>query len=120
MIKVIVAISLLLMAGCAGISPKKVGKELPEETSTEVKATEIKIKKVDKEKEAETKIDPEVLYLLMTAEIAGQRGQYNVALEGYLQAARRVKDSQMAERASKIALYLRDTERTKEAVSLWL
>jgi tetratricopeptide (TPR) repeat protein len=56
----------------------------------------------------------------MTAEIAGQRGQYNVALEGYLQAARRVKDSQIAERAAKIALYLKDTERTKEAVSLWL
>ncbi len=120
MIKVIVAISMLLLVGCSGTLPKKAEKELQEETSTEVKATEIKIKKVDKAKEAETKIDPEVLYLLMTAEIAGQRGQYNVALEGYLQAARKVKDSQIAERAAKIALYLKDTEKTKEAVSLWL
>ncbi len=120
MIKVIVAICLLVMAGCSGVSPKKSGKELQEEASTEVKAAEIKVKKIDKTKQAETKIDPEVLYLLMTAEIAGQRGQYNVALEGYLQAARRVKDSQIAERAAKIALYLKDTERTKEAVSLWL
>ncbi len=111
---------MLLLVGCSGTLPKKAEKELQEETSTEVKATEIKIKKVDKAKEAETKIDPEVLYLLMTAEIAGQRGQYNVALEGYLQAARKVKDSQIAERAAKIALYLKDTEKTKEAVSLWL
>ncbi|MCK4841335.1 MAG: tetratricopeptide repeat protein [Methylococcales bacterium] len=67
-----------------------------------------------------TAISPEVLYLLMTAEIAGQRNQYGVALDGYLQAAKRVDDARLAERAAKIGLFLKKTEQTDEAVALWL
>lgn len=67
-----------------------------------------------------TEISPEVLYLLMTAEIAGQRNQYGIALEGYLQAAKKVDDARIAERAAKIGLFLKDTKKTDEAVSLWL
>lgn len=67
-----------------------------------------------------TAISPEVLYLLMTAEIAGQRNQYDVALEGYLQAAKRVDDVRLSERAAKIGLFLKNSEKTDEAVSLWL
>ena len=68
----------------------------------------------------ETEIDPEVLYLLLTGELAGQRGQYDIALEAYLRASRRVKDARLAERAARIALYLKEPGKTEEAVSLWL
>jgi len=64
--------------------------------------------------------EPEVMFMLMTAEIAGQRGQYAIALEGYLEAAKRVKDHRIAERAAAIALYLKDQEKTDKAVRLWL
>ena len=117
-IKVIIAVSALLIGGCAGSLPKEAGKDLPDEKSTEAKATELKITPVDKD--VKTRIDPDVLYMLVTAEIAGQREQYDVALEGYLEAAKRVNNSQIAERAAKIALFLKDTEKTQEAVSLWL
>lgn len=70
--------------------------------------------------ERETSIEPKVLYLLMAAELAGQRNQYDVALDGYLQAARLVDDPRIAERAAKIGLFLKDRQRTAEAVSLWL
>jgi tetratricopeptide (TPR) repeat protein len=116
-IKIIVAISVLLIVGCAGSLPKEAGKDLPQEKATEVNVAE-KITSV--EKDVKTRIDPDVLYMLVTAEIAGQREQYDVALEGYLEAAKRVNDSQIAERAAKIAVFLKDTEKTKEAVSLWL
>ena len=67
-----------------------------------------------------TEISPEVLYLLLTAEIAGQRNLYGVALDGYLRAARRVDDVRVAERATKIGLYVKDVSKTDEAVALWL
>jgi len=67
-----------------------------------------------------TVIDEEVLYLLMAAELAGQRNQYDLALDAYLQAAKRVDDARIAERAVKIAMFLKDEKRTKEAVDTWL
>ncbi|QWF70303.1 tetratricopeptide repeat protein [Methylomonas paludis] len=65
-------------------------------------------------------IDEEVLYLLMAAELAGQRNQYAVAFDAYLQAAKRVDDPRIAERAVKIGLYLKDEKRTQEALKVWL
>jgi tetratricopeptide (TPR) repeat protein len=58
--------------------------------------------------------------MLMAAELAGQRGQYAIALEGYMEAAKRAKDPRFAERAAKIAMYMKDSKKTDEAVSLWL
>jgi tetratricopeptide (TPR) repeat protein len=71
-------------------------------------------------KEDKSSLDPDVLFMLMTAEIAGQRGQYDVALEGYLEAAKRTRDPRLTERAAMIAMYMKDGNRTNEAVSLWL
>jgi len=68
----------------------------------------------------QTDISPDVLYLLMAAEIAGQRNQYDIALDGYLQAAKKVNDARISERAAKIGLFLNNREKTDEAVSLWL
>lgn len=67
-----------------------------------------------------TVIDEEVLYLLMAAELAGQRNQYDLALDAYLQAAKRVDDARIAERAVKIGMFLKDEKRTREALETWL
>lgn len=65
-------------------------------------------------------IDEEVLYLLMAGELAGQRNQLDLALDAYLQAAKRVDDGRIAERAVKIAMFLKDDKRTKEALAVWM
>lgn len=67
-----------------------------------------------------TVIDEEVLYLLMAAELAGQRNQYDLAMDAYLQAAKRVDDARIAERAVKIGMFLKDEKRTREALAVWL
>lgn len=61
----------------------------------------------------------ELIYLVLAAELAGQRGQYEVALNNYLEVARRNPDPKIAERATQIALYLKDTDKTLDAVRLW-
>jgi tetratricopeptide (TPR) repeat protein len=104
-------IALALLNGCASSPDTK-------KTIEPVKIVAAKDK--PKLSDLKTAIDPDVLFMLLTAEIAGQRGQYDVALEGYMEAAKRVHDPRFAERAAMIAMYMKDGNRTNEAVSLWL
>ena len=108
-------ITLVLLNSCAD-SPAKPGQ--PEGTVAPVKIAEPKEKA--KAKEDKTSIDPDVLFMLLTAELAGQRGQYDIALEGYMEAAKRVHDPRFAERAAMIAMYMKDSNKTNEAVALWV
>lgn len=108
-------IILVFLNGCAS-SPEKPNAQ--EEVLEPIKIAEPK--KETRQSEVKTAIDPDVMYMLMAAELAGQRGQYAVALEGYMEAAKRVNDPRFAERAAKIAMYMRDSNKTEEAVSLWL
>jgi tetratricopeptide (TPR) repeat protein len=107
-------ISLVLLNGCAS----SVDKPAVPVKSVTPKVTEMKEKNL--QKEANTAIDPDVMFMLLAAEIAGQREQYDVALEGYMEAAKRVNDPRFAERAAVIAMYMKDSPKTQEAVSLWL
>ena len=108
-------IILVFLNGCAS-SPEKPSAQ--EEVVEPVKIAEPK--KKTEQSEVKTAIDPDVMYMLMAAELAGQRGQYAIALEGYMEAAKRVSDPRFAERAAKIAMYMRDSNKTDEAISLWL
>ncbi len=105
-------IILVFLNGCAGFLEKA---GTPDEA---VKIAEPQGK--SQQNEVKTAIDPDVLYMLLAAELAGQRGQYGIALEGYMEVAKRVSDPRFAERAAKIAMYMKDDKKTDEAVSLWL
>lgn len=98
------------LSGCA-LSP---------ETVPETEAVAVKPDALGVRVNRNTVIDEEVLYLLMAAELAGQRNQYALAMDAYLQAAKRVDDPRIAERAVKIGLFLKDEQRTREALDVWL
>jgi tetratricopeptide (TPR) repeat protein len=105
----------VLLNGCADSPPKP--------TQSKGAIAPVKIaepKEKAHQKEEKTSIDPDVLFMLLTAELAGQREQYDIALEGYMEAAKRVHDPRFAERAAMIAMYMKDSKKTNEAVALWL
>ena len=62
----------------------------------------------------------ETLYSLLTAEIAGSRAQYDVALSNYVQQARETRDPQIAERATMIARYLNNNDVALEMARIWV
>ncbi|MDD2659334.1 MAG: tetratricopeptide repeat protein [Methylococcales bacterium] len=108
-------ITLVVFNSCA-YSPAK-----PSDSKGSVTPVKIAAAKVNaQQKESKTSIDPDVLFTLLTAELAGQRGQYDIALEGYMEAAKRVHDPRFAERATMIAMYLKNSNKTKKSVALWL
>ena len=60
------------------------------------------------------------IYLVLTAEIAGQRGHYEEALDNYLEVSKRSHDPKVAERATQIALFTKSSEKSLAAVNLWI
>lgn len=62
----------------------------------------------------------ETLYSLLTAEIAGSRAQYDLALSNYVQQARETRDPQIAERATMIARYLGNNSVAMEMAQIWV
>lgn len=69
---------------------------------------------------SENYLRAQVFYLLMQAELAGQRGKISEAGKLYLQAAELGRDPRSAERAAKIALLAHDKATSDQAIALWI
>lgn len=65
-------------------------------------------------------LTPEVLYSILVAEVAAQRGQFDIASEQYLTIARSTRDPRIAERATQLALFTRDKQKLLEPLRIWV
>ena len=64
-------------------------------------------------------LSEDLLFRLLLAELAGQRGQADVAVRHYLALARETRDPEVIERATRIAVYARDDAAARSAARLW-
>ena len=69
---------------------------------------------------AENQDSAEFMYELLVGEIAGQMGELSLAAEHYLRAAQRTDDPDIAERATRIALFSGDLELALPAAQVWV
>ena len=69
---------------------------------------------------ASPELSGELLYYLLSAEIAGQRGRLDVAVPFYLKAAQLSRDPDIVERATRVAVYARDEKSALAAAQLWV
>lgn len=102
----LVCASGLVLSGCASTGPEGLQSGALTETAIRQSA-----QGSDKQSE--------IVYLLLAAELSGQRGQFDSALENYLKAAELSGDARVASRATQIALYLKNTDKALQAVTLW-
>jgi tetratricopeptide (TPR) repeat protein len=65
-------------------------------------------------------LDSDLLYKFLLAEIASQRGNYQIAAQAYLEMAKTTRDPRIARRATEVALYGRYPDLAVEAAKLWL
>ena len=65
-------------------------------------------------------LSAELLYQMLVAEIAGQRGDLDLAGDTYMQLARRTRDPRLAERNAHIAVVARDKVKALDALKLWV
>lgn len=68
---------------------------------------------------AKGELSGETLYQLVSAELAGKQGRFDLALDNYLNQARQTGDPAVAERATRIAQFLRQPDAVLEASRLW-
>lgn len=102
----------LTLAGCASLTGTGEA-PAPDETATESKAEpQPPVEYAD--------FEPETLYLLLSAEIAAQRGRYDITLVNYLKAAKQSRDQGVIERAMRIAQSLNGDNAQKQLAELWL
>ena len=116
-------ISIILLGSCAVETEKPSPAEVvaPQKVSFFEASTEVKLEKSGLPPlEAKTAIDPDVMYLMLAAELAMQRQQFGLAYEAYMELAKRVKDQRFAEQAAKMALQIKDSRKTTDAISAWM
>ncbi|HSB47942.1 MAG TPA: tetratricopeptide repeat protein [Burkholderiales bacterium] len=65
-------------------------------------------------------LSEELLYRMMLAEVALQRGQPHIAVQTYLELARETRDPRVAQRATEIAWNARFSSAALEAAGIWL
>jgi tetratricopeptide (TPR) repeat protein len=65
-------------------------------------------------------LSEELLYKLMLAEVALQRGQPHIAVQAYLELARETRDPRIAQRATEVAWNARFSSAALEAAGIWL
>ncbi len=63
--------------------------------------------------------DPDTLYDLLVAEMAGHRQRFDMALGNYLQQAHKTRDPGVAQRAYQIAVYVGARQAALDAAVLW-
>jgi tetratricopeptide (TPR) repeat protein len=68
----------------------------------------------------ENELNQELLFKFLVSEIAGQRGNAQVAAQGYLELAKTTRDPRLAKRATELAAFGRLQGLALESAKLWL
>lgn len=110
------AISLLAFTGCASLDREPEPPAEPTETSDITPAPDA----IDDQPVVERSFRPEELYLLLAGEIAAQRGQYDITLANYVEAAQQSGDVGVIRRALLIAESLNNPSAVRTLTNTWI
>ncbi|ASJ72230.1 tetratricopeptide repeat protein [Granulosicoccus antarcticus] len=69
---------------------------------------------------SQSTMDGQLMFELMIAELAGRRGQLDVAMAGYLRASKHTDDPRVSERATRLAMYGQQWAEAQTAAQRWL
>lgn len=118
-------IAALSMVGCTATVEKQASASelvepgvVPVETEVEVEAKP-KITRVEPVR-PKIALTEEILYKLLIAEVAGQKGRLDISIEHYLALAHSTRDPEVVARAARIAVYARDDRAALDAARLWV
>lgn len=109
------------LAGCAAVRPVDQGVGAPAVAAPEQVAKTPTVEPVAPAKPVKAApVSPEAMYKILVAEVAIQRGQYDVAIKNYLELGEAHRDARLLERAARIAVYAHDNEHALEAAKKWV
>ncbi len=102
-------IGALALSACTSVPRQEMLEQVAAEADTQVSVRDL----------PSASFTPETLYALLIAELAGQRERYDILLSSYLHQAEKTRDAGLAERATRIATYLKADQAALSAATLW-
>ena len=108
----------LLLGGCAATGPGQ--RPGGDEAGLVPYVSEQDMTAIRSQPTPQADIDSDPVFKMLVAEFAGQREQLPLALDEYLSLARSMRNADLAERATKIAVFSRDNAKALEAATLWV
>jgi tetratricopeptide (TPR) repeat protein len=112
--RLLLVAALLGLAGCSAMLSQGQPQEPPAQ-GAEGPAKEAAVAELPS-----VELTPELLYQLLLAEFAGQGGALPLSADLYLKAARETRDPRLAQRATRIAVYARNSDSALAAARLWV
>jgi tetratricopeptide (TPR) repeat protein len=120
--QILVLLASLTLVACNTVPTSSDVTDEAETTAVEDESTppeQVKIVKIEPVR-PKIELTEDLLFKLLVAEIAGQRGQLDISVENYLQLANETKDPKVVELATRVAVYARNNEAASEAAQLWV
>ncbi|OUR65611.1 hypothetical protein A9Q79_01060 [Methylophaga sp. 42_25_T18] len=108
----------LSLASCA-ITPAQETETAIVEEPKEIVTTEPIEQAVEEEEPEDLPLTAELVYYILTAEIAGQRGEMGVAVDLYHKASTEIESPALAGRSAQVAVFTRDQQRISRALERW-
>jgi tetratricopeptide (TPR) repeat protein len=109
----------LLLLACA-TSPAQQAEPSSSEPIEEKAAQQAAETEPDKQEVATLPFTPELMYYILTAEVAGQRGEIGAAVDLYHRASELVDSAKLASRSAQVATVSRDKQRISRALDRWI
>lgn len=103
-------LALALLQGCQSLAPQNPQAEAPSADPAQAEPAAPVVYGA---------FSQDTLYSLLTAELAGQRNRFDIALENYVNQAEKTQDPAVSERAYRIAEYLGADEPALDTALIW-
>jgi len=110
----------LLLLACAASPAQQTTTTGTEPAQTETAKTAETQSESDKKAEPTLPLTPELMYYILTAEVAGQRGEIGAAVDLYHRASEMVESPKLASRSAQVAGVSRDKQRISRALDRWV
>lgn len=111
----------LLLSACALLADKQASQDAVGATDGSVAQPNVVVEKSSQVPELPNiELDKDLLYILLTAEIAGHRGDIELATTQYTEAARLTRDPRIIERAIRVANYAKHYQQGLEVARIWV
>jgi tetratricopeptide (TPR) repeat protein len=111
--------TIMVLQGCASVSTQAIS-QAPVSSVTPQNQNQNQNQNQGSAELPNVELSQDVMYQILTADFAVKRGQYDVALNTYLQLAETTRDPRLAKDATRIAIFSRDDARALEAAKLWV
>jgi tetratricopeptide (TPR) repeat protein len=105
-----------LLSACAQLPPQSAPPPVQQAPAAEATPPAV----VRSEPLPKLELTAQILYQMLLAEVAGQRGNLGLSASAYMDLARTTRDPRLARRAAEMALHGRNLEAALQATRLWV